>query len=84
MDSNKHVNNLRYLQWLLETIPNEIMDNFYMHSIDGRYVREAQYGHTIESLAEHENDVHKFIHTIKDLDSNQVCSTGRTVWRNRA
>jgi acyl-ACP thioesterase len=83
MDSNKHVNNLRYLQWLIETIPNEIMDNFYMHSIDGRFVGEAQFGHTIESLTEQENDAHKFIHTIKDLDSNQVCSTGRTVWRNR-
>jgi len=43
MDSNKHVNNLRYLQWLLETIPNEITDNFYMHSIDGRFVGEAQF-----------------------------------------
>jgi acyl-ACP thioesterase len=84
MDSNKHVNNLRYLQWLLETIPNEITDNFYMHSIDGRFVGEAQFGHTIESLTEHENDAYKFIHTIKDLDSNQVCSIGRTVWKKRA
>jgi acyl-ACP thioesterase len=83
MDTNKHVNNVKYLQWLLETIPDEIIDNFYMYSIDGRYVGEAQYGHTIESLAEHENAAHKFIHTIKDLDSNHVCSTGRTVWRKR-
>ena len=83
MDSNKHVNNLRYLQWLIETIPDEIMDNFYMQSIDGRYISEAQFGHTIESLAEPENDAHKFIHAIKDLDSNQVCSTGRTIWNKR-
>ncbi len=83
MDTNKHVNNVKYLQWLLETIPDEIIDNFYMHSIDGRYIREAHYGHTIESLAEHGNDAHNFIHTIKDLDSNHVCSTARTVWRKR-
>jgi acyl-ACP thioesterase len=83
MDSNKHVNNLRYLQWLIETIPNEILDNYYMHSIDGRFVGEAQFGHTIESLTEHENDPHKFIHTIRDLDINQVCSAARTVWRHR-
>src|SRR5665647_1089438 len=61
MDSNKHVNNLRYLQWLIETIPNEITDNFYMHSIDGRFVGEAQFGHTIESLTERENDAYTFI-----------------------
>jgi medium-chain acyl-[acyl-carrier-protein] hydrolase len=83
MDTNKHVNNLRYLQWLIETIPDEIMDNYYLHSIDGRFVKEAQYGHSIESLAEKENDEPKFVHTIKDVNSNHVCSTGRTRWKKR-
>jgi acyl-ACP thioesterase len=83
MDSNKHVNNLKYLQWLIETIPNDILDNYYLYSIDGRFIGEAQFGHTIESLTEHDNDPHNFIHTIKDLDSNQACSTARTVWKIR-
>jgi medium-chain acyl-[acyl-carrier-protein] hydrolase len=83
MDSNKHVNNLRYLQWLIETIPNEIIDNCFLYSIDGRFVGEAQYGHRIESLTENENDTLKFIHTIKDLDTARVCSTGKTVWKKR-
>jgi medium-chain acyl-[acyl-carrier-protein] hydrolase len=83
MDSNKHVNNLKYLQWLMETIPNEIMDNCYMQSIYGRFVGEAQFDHSIVSLTENENDPNNFIHTIRDLDTNQVYSTGRTVWRNR-
>ena len=82
-DAYKHVNNVKYLQWALETIPDEIIDNFYMYSIDGRYVREAQYGHAIESLAEYEKDTHSFLHAMKDLDSNHVCSTARTVWRKR-
>jgi len=83
MDTNKHVSNVRYLQWLLETIPDDIIENCYLHSIDGRYVREAQYGHTIESLAELETDTGIFMHAIKDLDSNRVCSIARTVWRKR-
>jgi acyl-ACP thioesterase len=83
MDSNKHVNNLRYLQWLIETIPNEIIDNCFLYSIDGRFVGEAQYGHRIESLTENENDTLKFIHTIKDLDTTLICSTGRTVWKRK-
>jgi len=77
IDSNNHVNNLRYLQWLMETIPDAIMDNYFMHSIDGRFISEAQLGHKIDSLAEHDIDTNKFTHTIKDIDSNQVCSTGR-------
>jgi len=82
MDSNEHVNNLRYLQWALESIPDNIADNCYLHSIDGCFVGEAQYGHTVESLAE-PDDAHGFIHTIKDLDSNQICSTAKTFWKLR-
>jgi acyl-ACP thioesterase len=85
LDSNKHVNNLRYLQWLFEIIPDEIIDNYYLHSIEGRYVKEAEYGHKVESLAEYEkdNDSETFTHTIKDLDKNLVCAIGRTKWKKR-
>lgn len=81
MDSNEHINNLRYLQWAMESIPDDIIDNCYLHAIDGNFVGEAQYGHTIESLAEPADSEKTFIHTIRDIDDNQVCSTARTVWR---
>lgn len=83
MDSNEHVNNLRYLQWAMESIPDEITNNCYLHVIDGHFVGEAQRGHTIESLAEPEDEGKSFIHTIRDVDNEQICSTARTVWKNR-
>jgi medium-chain acyl-[acyl-carrier-protein] hydrolase len=83
LDSNRHVNNLKYIQWLLEIIPDEIMDNYNLHSIEGRYIKEAQYGHSVESLATRENEPHKFIHTIRDVEDNNICANGRTVWRKR-
>ncbi|MEX0770465.1 MAG: acyl-ACP thioesterase domain-containing protein [Balneolaceae bacterium] len=83
MDSNEHVNNLRYLQWAMESIPDEIVNNCYLNSIDGHFVGEAHYGHTIESLTEPENGEKTFLHTIRDLDSKQVCSTARTFWKDR-
>ncbi len=82
MDSNEHVSNLRYLQWAMESIPTEIKDHCYLHTIDGNFVGEAQYGHTIESLVEPDGPEKTFIHTIRDLDDNQVCSTARTVWKD--
>lgn len=81
MDTNEHVNNLRYLQWAMESIPDNIIDNCYLHTIDGNFVGEAQYGHTIESLAEPVNSERTFVHTIRDIKNNKVCSTARTVWR---
>lgn len=83
MDSNEHVNNLRYLQWALESIPDQILDQCYLHTIDGQFIGEAQYGHTIESLTEPTDQDKTFIHTIKDLENDQVCSTARTIWKDR-
>ncbi|MEX0686254.1 MAG: acyl-ACP thioesterase domain-containing protein [Balneolales bacterium] len=80
MDTNKHVNNLRYLQWAMESVPEYITDNYYLHSIDGRFVGEAQYGHTIQSLIEPQGDNTSFWHTIKDLGNNRVCSIAKTNW----
>lgn len=81
IDSNEHVNNLRYLQWAMESIPDDVVENCYLHAIDGNFVGEAQYGHTIESLAEPEDSERTFVHTIRDIENNKVCSTARTVWK---
>jgi len=83
IDSNKHVNNIRYLQWLIESIPDETIDNYFLHIIDGRFIAEAQYGHIIKSLTEYDNYDNAFIHTIKDLSKKQVCAIAKSVWRKR-
>jgi acyl-ACP thioesterase len=75
-DTNQHVNNLRYLQWLIETIPTEIIDNYYIKSIDG------QYGDTIMAITNRDIIDNAFIHTIK-TQNNKICATARTNWRER-
>jgi len=80
-DSNKHVNNIRYLQWVYESVPKEIVDHYYLHSIDGRFIGEAQYGDTIVSLTSEGVDPNTFDHTIKVQGNNTVCATARTTWR---
>jgi acyl-ACP thioesterase len=83
VDTNKHVNNIRYLQWLIESIPDDILDNFYLHSIDGRFIAEAQLGDTIMSFTERDRSNHSFIHNIKTQDNNKVCATAQTIWKPR-
>jgi len=80
----KHVNNIRYLQWVVESVPDEIIDNYYLYSIDGRFISEAYYGQTIVSLTK--NDINEtndksFIHTIKVEETEKVCATAKTIWR---
>src|SRR5699024_7855879 len=83
MDSNEHVNNLRYLQWAMESIPEKIRDHCHLHNIGGHCGGEPQYGHTVESLAEPNSQEKTFIHTIRDIDNDQICSTARSVWKKR-
>ena len=83
-DMIKHVNNIRYLQWVVESIPDEIIDNYYLYSIDGRFIAEAHYSQTIISLTKIDvNDSidKSFIHTIKIEGTDKVCATAKTIWK---
>jgi len=71
VDANQHLNNIRYLQWLIESISDEIIDNYYLYSIDGRFVAEAQYGDTIMSFADRDIDDNSFIHAIKNQKNHK-------------
>jgi len=83
-DTNKHVNNIRYLQWVVESVPIEIIDNYYLYSIDGRFVAEAYLGQTIVSLTKNninENKEKSFLHTIKVEGTDKICATAETIWK---
>ena len=80
-DMIKHVNNIRYLQWVVESVPDEIIDNYYLYSIDGRFISEAHYGQTIVSLTKKDTGNKSFIHTIKIEGTDKVCATAKTVWK---
>ena len=86
-DMIKHVNNIRYLQWVVESVPKEIIDNYYLYSIDGRFIKEAKDGQTIISFIEKDTKYTKdtkdksFIHLIKIKESDKVCATANTIWK---
>ena len=41
LDFNKHLNNLYYLQWVLETLPDNILQNYQLKEIDLLYKLEC-------------------------------------------
>ena len=80
-DTNKHVNNIRYLQWMIESIPEKITDNYELHSIDGRFIAEAQYGDVIMSVTNKGDGENSFIHAIHVEGKDKTCAVAKTVWR---
>lgn len=81
VDTNQHVSNIKYLQWLIETIPKEIIDNYFLQSIDGRFISEANYGDTIHSFIKELIEENSFLHTIRTGKDNKICATAKTKWK---
>ncbi len=80
-DMNIHVNNIKYLQWMIESIPANIEENYYMHAIDGRFIGEAKYGDNIIALTNTVDNAGSFAHTIRLHSNDKVCATALTYWK---
>ncbi|KAF3435950.1 hypothetical protein FNV43_RR23042 [Rhamnella rubrinervis] len=50
LDMNQHVNNVTYIGWVLESIPQEIIDNYELQTITLDYRRECQHDDVVDSL----------------------------------
>lgn len=51
LDMNQHVNNVTYIGWVLESIPQETIETHELQSITLDYRRECQQDDMVESLA---------------------------------
>ncbi|KAL2633951.1 hypothetical protein R1flu_005430 [Riccia fluitans] len=84
-DMNLHVNNVKYLGWMIETVPEEIRRSHEIGKLTIEYRQEANQGEAVNTAANMENtessDVICFTHlTLKSSDGKEV-NRGRTVWR---
>ncbi|EEF29646.1 oleoyl-acyl carrier protein thioesterase 1, chloroplastic [Ricinus communis] len=50
LDMNQHVNNVTYIGWVLESIPQEIIDTHELQTITLDYRRECQHDDIVDSL----------------------------------
>ncbi|KAM7271158.1 hypothetical protein ACFE04_030372 [Oxalis oulophora] len=63
LDMNQHVNNVTYIGWVLESMPQEIIDTHELQSITIDYRRECQRNDIIDSLT-----------SIEPIDETEVVS----------
>ncbi len=82
IDTNGHVNNANYLQWMLEAVPEGTYQNNQLVSLEIIYKKETTYGSNIRSkcLIEDSALIEPVCrHVILD-DVGQELALGRTVW----
>ncbi len=86
IDTNSHVNNTKYVGWLLETLPEEVYNNSMLSFLDIEYKKEVESGSVIcrsYGAISNESLYSTYIHQIHDKSANTTAATARTQWIRR-
>jgi len=83
IDMYHHVNNVMYLHWLIDSVPDTIVDNYFLQEIQGRFIAEIKYGDNMVFLTEEDAGGKAFSHTIINQDTKKISAVATTVWEKR-
>ncbi|WP_136083274.1 acyl-[acyl-carrier-protein] thioesterase [Pontiella desulfatans] len=78
LDQNGHVNNVRYMEWILNSLPREFHQSNRLQSIEVNYLAEAVYGHQV-SICASEPEPLVFDHAIRADGADLF--RARSVWK---
>uniref|UniRef100_A0A1D1Y4G4 Acyl-[acyl-carrier-protein] hydrolase n=1 Tax=Anthurium amnicola TaxID=1678845 RepID=A0A1D1Y4G4_9ARAE len=70
LDMNHHVNNVKYVRWMLETIPDQFLESHQLCGISMEYRRECGSSDVVQSLCEPDADSileEEYIYLIRKL-----------------
>jgi acyl-ACP thioesterase len=81
VDSNKHVNNIRYFHWLIESLPDEVLDGYLLETINAKFYSEAKYGEKIQVYVDSDLEKNTFMHTMKSKYDNKLFAAAHTKWK---
>lgn len=68
LDMNGHVNNVRYIEWVLNSLPLEFHQMNTLRELEVNYLAEAIYGHAVVVCSEETEALH-FAHAITTDDA---------------
>ena len=74
IDFNKHVNNVKYVQWFMDSIPQEIREEYELKEIDILFEHECYYNDEIKCVCEiHKNEDNLLVlSNIQDKDGKEL------------
>ncbi|MGV3026639.1 acyl-[acyl-carrier-protein] thioesterase [Clostridium thermobutyricum] len=75
IDSNTHVNNVKYVEWALESVPKDIIKEFDLKRIKIVFEKEVSYGNSIHvgvQVKEEEDGTKKTLHKIYNKEGVEL------------
>ena len=80
LDVNKHVNNVRYLHWALETLDYDFRKTHEINTIDIYYKKEISFGGCVVSETEFDETKTQSLHRIKNADTDETLCSIKIGW----
>jgi medium-chain acyl-[acyl-carrier-protein] hydrolase len=83
IDLNDHVNNIKYIEWALEVVPEIISKNYGLKRLKVNYKKETHYGRKINSVIEIKDESGLKICFHKIMDEGEDICFIETQWGNK-
>jgi acyl-ACP thioesterase len=86
LDLNRHVNNVRYVEWALETLPPGVHDTHRCTDIALQFKAETTLGDTVHATArlEEDGDTLRAHHHLRQSEADRTLGLATTTWEKRA
>jgi medium-chain acyl-[acyl-carrier-protein] hydrolase len=80
IDMNDHVNNVHYVEWLAESLPEAVWRNADVSELDVEYKRAVKFGDTV-TVQTYATGDGTYIHRMGVAGQNGDVLRARTVWK---
>ena len=80
IDSNQHVNNVVYIRWLLEQLPDNLLTNRQLISLDVIYKNETHWQQHIQ-VQHRPNETGALLHKLIEAETGKDVLLAKTTWR---
>jgi len=83
LDINEHVNNVSFVEWLVESIPVRFLNTSVLAELEINFLAEAFYeDHILAACHPQDSPGTEFHHSLIRQQDGQELARARTVWRN--
>ncbi len=79
LDTNGHVNNVRYAEWILETLPDQVLLNRHLASLELEFKSELRLGDQARSVGRPADTPSVYDHAVVKNDGTLAC-LARSGW----
>lgn len=82
IDTNRHVNNVKYVAWAIETVPRDVVTKYELKNVKVTYQKETSYGNIVKARTQilEEEDGIVCLHKIQDKSDNELAIL-QTMWK---